>query len=139
MTTYRKIKPSSIGSPYKGDYEYLLIWLSPFGGVRQYLFSSTDGRREDSVKYSIVDTIADFRSIPNELDIEIDLMSKSLSRESFDYVASIFESNRILLVNKDATTIPIAISRSKKRTERVIKDFEIEFTIMLQEPDLLNV
>lgn len=139
MTTYRKIKPSSIGNTYKGDYEYLLIWLSPNGGVRQYLFSSTDGDKLQDFKATVIDTNADFRSVPNEEDISIELTSKSMSRETFDYVASIFKSNRIILVAKDSTETPIAIKSGKKITQRMIKDFEVKFKIMEQEPDLMNV
>ena len=91
------------------------------------------------MKSSVIDTIADFRSIPNQEDITIEMFSTSLNREEFDYVSSVLKSNRILLVGKDSTTIPVAIKSAKKRTQRLIKDFEIKFKIMLQEPDLMNV
>lgn len=139
MPIYRKIKPSSIRNSYKEDYEHLLIWLSPSGGIRQYLFSSTEGIREENLQSSVIDTIADFRSIPNKENITIEMFSTSLNREEFDYVSSVLKSNRILLVDKDSTTTPIAIKSAKKRTARLIKDFEIKFKIMLQEPDLMNV
>lgn len=139
MTTFRKIKPSSIGNPYKGDYEYMLMWLSPTGGIRLFLFSSSEGNETESFKSSVIDTDADFRSIPNAHNLEVDLTTKSLSRESFEYVSSIFESNRVISVGKDSSITPVAIMKAKKKTQKIIKDFTIAFTISLQEPSLMNV
>lgn len=139
MIVLRKILPSSIESSYKEDYEYMLFWISPDVGVRQWFFSSTDGRREDKFKSEVIDTNNDYRSIPNQQDIDISLVTKSLSREDFDYVTSIFSSNRIYLVSKSGNKTPISIDRTTKRTQRVIKGFEVSLDITLQEPDLMNV
>lgn len=139
MLVFRKIKPSSIETPYKEDYEYLLVWLSGGGGVRQFLFSSTNGVKEESFNASVIDTVADYRGVPNSLDTIIELFSTSLSRENYDYVSSVFNSNRIVVVNKDLSATPVAIKSAKKKTPRIVKDFDIKFKIMLQEPDLMNV
>lgn len=139
MTTYVKIKPSSIRIPYKEDYEYLLMWLSPSGGVRQWFFSTTEGTKIEKIKSSVIDTIADFRSIPNDIDPVIEMFAKSFSREEFDFVTSILESNRIIIVAKDATEIPAAIKSATKKTDRIAKDYSLKFKLMLKEPDLMNV
>lgn len=139
MSVFRKIKPSSINSPYKKDYEFLLMWLSPNGGVRQWFFSHTEGDRRDKYKNSTIDTDFDFRNVPVSQSIEIELNALSLSRSRYDYVTSLFETNRAILVNKDSTTIPIAIDNTTKKTERLQKDYAVSFKIMLQEPDLMNV
>ena len=139
MPVFRKIKPSSIGTPFKIDYEYLLMWLNSKGGVRQFYFSSTDSEQEDAFKALVIDSDSGYRSVPNRQDLSRDIIAKSLSREMFDYVATVFESNKIFLVQKDETLTSIAISSAKKKTNTDTKDFEMQLNIMLQEPDLMNV
>lgn len=139
MTTYVKIKPSSIRIPYKEDYEFLLMWLSPSGGVRQWFFSSTEGAKVEKFKSSVIDTIADFRGVPNDIDPSLEMTAKSFSREEFDFVTSILESNRIIIVAKDSTEIPAAIQSATKKTDRIAKDYRLTFQLMLKEPDLMNV
>lgn len=139
MPIFRKIKPSSIGTPFKVDYEYLLMWLNSSGGVRQFYFSSTDSEQQSSFKSIVIDSDSGYRSVPNIQDRIRKITSKSMSREMFDYVDTIFETNKIYLVDKDETLTSIAISSGKKITNTDTKDFEIKITIMLQEPDLMNV
>lgn len=139
MPVFRIIKPSSIGTPFKVDYEYLLMWLNSKGGVRQFYFSSTDSEQQDAFKSIVIDSDSGYRSVPNIQDKSRKINSKSLSREMFDYVATVFESNKIFLVDKDETLTSIAISSGKKITNTDTKDFEIRINIMLQEPDLMNV
>jgi len=139
MPTFRKIKPSSIDTPFKADYEYFLMWLNSGGGVRQFYFSSTDSEQQDAFKSLVIDSDSGYRSVPNTQEKSRDITAKSLSREMFDYVATVFESNKIYLVDKDETLTSIAISSGKKKTNTDTKDFEIQINIMLQEPDLMNV
>jgi len=139
MPVFRKIKPSSIGTPFKVDYEYLLMWLNSKGGVRQFYFSSTDSNQEDAFKALVIDSDSGYRSVPNRQDQSRKITAESLSREMFDYVATIFEANKMYLVDKDETLTSIAIASGKKITNTDTKDFEIKITIMLQEPDLMNV
>ena len=139
MPIFRIIKPSSIGNPQKVDYEYLLMWLNSSGGVRQFYFSSTDSNQESAFKSIVIDSDSGYRSVPNIQDQSRKIIAKSLSREMFDYIATIFETNKIFLVDKDETLTSIAISSGKKITNTDTKDFEIRINIMLQEPDLMNV
>ncbi len=139
MPVFRKIRPSSIGSPLKVDYEYLLIWLNSKGGVRQFYFSSTESEQQSAFKSLVIDSDSGYRSVPNTQDKSRKITAKSLSREMFDYVATIFEANKIYLVDKDETLTSIAIASGKKITNTDTKDFELRITIMLQEPDLMNV
>jgi len=139
MAFFRRIEPSSIYSSFKEEYEYLLNWISPNGGVRQWLFSSTDGRRQDKFKSIVIDTDSDYRSVPNTQDITIDVSSQSLSRDRFEYVSTLLKSNRIYLVSKSGVLTPVSIMSSNKNTVRNIKDYSISFKIKLQEPDILNV
>lgn len=139
MPVFRIIQPSSIGTPQKVDYEYLLTWLNSGGGVRQFYFSSTDSEQESAFKSLVIDSDSGYRSVPNIQDKSRKITAKSLSREMFDYVATVFESNKIYLVGKDETLTSIAISSGKKITNTDTKDFEIKINIMLQEPDLMNV
>lgn len=139
MPTFRIIKPSSIGTPQKVDYEYLLMWLNSGGGVRQFYFSSTDSEQEELFKSLVIDSDSGYRSVPNTQNKSRKITAKSLSREMFDYVATIFEANKMYLVDKDETLTSIAIASGKKITNTDTKDFEIRINIMLQEPDLMNV
>ena len=139
MPVFRKIQPSSIGSPQKVDYEYLLMWLNSGGGVRQFYFSSTESEQESKFKSIVIDSDSGYRSVPNTQDKSRKITAKSLSREMFDYLATIFETNKIYLVDKDETLTSIAIASGKKITNTDTKDFEIQLNIMLQEPDLMNV
>ena len=139
MPTFRIIKPSSIGNPLKVDYEYLLMWLNSSGGVRQFYFSSTDSNQESAFKSIVIDSDSGYRSVPNIQDRSRKITAKSLSREMFDYIATIFETNKIFLVDKDETLTSIAIASGKKITNTDTKDFDLRITIMLQEPDLMNV
>jgi hypothetical protein len=139
MIVFRKIKPSSIGDSLKEPSEYMIIWLAPNGGIRQYLFTSTENERTDNYRSKIIDTNSDFRSVPNTQSISIDLYSMALTKDSYDYVTSIFESNKVAIVDKDGSITPCAISRGKKRTRNILKDYDVSISVMLQEPDLLNV
>ena len=135
----RKITPSSLNSTYKGAYEYFLVWLAPNGGIRQWLFSSTDGGRKENYKSIVIDSKNSFRSVPNKKDTTILLNAKSLSKVDFDYVCSVFDSNIIHWVKPDSTHTQVAIKKGKKDLLNVVKDFSVEIEMMLQEPDLLNV
>ena len=136
---FRKIRSASRSTIGTEDYEYTLFWLSPSGGVRQWPFSSTLGRKNEAFRHKVIDTIADFRSIPNRQEITIDMFSRSLSRAEFDYVSSIFESDRIFMYKKsDGSRVSVAIERSRKRTLRRVKDYSVEFEIRLKEPELMN-
>lgn len=137
--SFRKILPGSFTDSYRLEYEHLVVWLSPNSGIRQWLFSSNDGRIEEKFKSIIIDTNDDYRSIPNEQEIDIFLTAKSLSNSDFEYIITLFKSPRIFLVDKENNSTPIAIGRGKKKKDKMLKDFEIEFSIMLQEPDLMNV
>ena len=139
MPTFRKIQPASIDTPLKVDYEYLLMWLNSVGGVRQFYFSSTESNQESAFKSLVIDSDSGYRSVPNTQDQSRKITAKSLSREMFDYVATIFETNKIYLVDKGETLTSIAISSGKKITNTDTKDFDIRINIMLQEPDLMNV
>ena len=139
MAIFRVIQPAPSVSSFKEEYEYLLSWISPSGGISQWYFSHTEGGEEVSFKSEVIDTTTDFRGVPNEEDIKIEINSMSLNREEFEFVATIFKSNRIERVFKDGSTKPVAIAKSKKKKPRNIKDFSISFTIMEQEPDLMNV
>lgn len=139
MPVFRKIKPASIETPQKVDYEYFLMWLNSGGGVRQFYFSSTDSEQKNAFKSLVIDSDSGYRSVPNTQDKTRDITAKSLSREMFDYVATVFEANKIYLVGKDETLTSIAIASGKKKTSTDTKDFQIDINIMLQEPDLMNV
>ena len=140
MPVFRKITASSTVSSYKGAYEYMLIWYSVSCGFRQWCFSSTFGIQTTNYKGVLIDNKQDYRGVPNEQEITIEMFTRAVSRQEFDYISSIFESNRVLMFDRlDMITIPVAIDRAKKRVDRIQKDFEIKFDINLQEPDLLNV
>lgn len=139
MITLRQISPSSLTTPYRERFEYLLVWISPNGGYRQWLFSHTDGKREEKFRSIIIDNNNDFRSVPNQQDITIDLMATSLNLDNINYVASIFESPRVVLVDKLGVETKVAIERGRKRLDNITKGFSVEFELMLQEPYLLNV
>ena len=115
------------------------MWLNSSGGVRYSYFSSTDSEQQSAFKSIVIDSDSGYRSVPNRHDDSRNITSKSLSREMFDYVLTIFEANKIYLVDKDETRTSIAISSGKKITNTETKDFEIMINIRLHEPYLMNV
>jgi hypothetical protein len=139
MATYRRVHTSSLDSSYREDFEYLLMWISPFGGVRQAAFTHTNNDREDSYSYTVIDGKNDFRNVPNTITPDIDLVTDNLSREEFDYISSIFESNRVKIVSKDSEVTFAAISQGRKRTPSTHKGYEIKLKLKLQEPPIMNV
>lgn len=139
MLSFRKIRLSGVEAPHKKDYEYHLMWISPDGGLRDWVFNSTDGDKEDKFKSIIIDTNSDFRSVPNSQEIIVELSTGSMTRNNFDYVASIFESPRIYLIGEFDEKITVAIKSASKETRRIQKDFSLSFNIMFKEPDLINV
>jgi hypothetical protein len=139
MTTFRQIAPNSTVRATNEDYEHFIVWLSAEGGVREWLFSHTDGRDTEAFKSFAIESLSEIRSVPYEDRIEVDCITRSLTREEFDYVKSIFKTNRAYKVLKDGTKIPIAIEPSKVRKQNMIKNFEIGFTFYYQEEDTLNV
>jgi len=139
MAVLRRIQPSSILSPEKEAYEYLLVWLSPFGGVRQWLFSHTDGGQEDSFGMVQVESLSDIRSVPNEEENEVEVLANTLTREDFDYITSIFKSNRVYLVSKAGVQTPVALLGGKKSKPNTLKNYSVKITFRYKEPDLLDV
>lgn len=139
MTAFRQIVPNSLVRASNEDYEHFLIWLSPEGGVREWLFSHTDGRETEDFDSFAIESLSDIRSVPYEDRIEVDCITRSLTKEEFEYVKSIYKSNRAYKVLKDGTKVPIAIESGKVRKRNMIKNFEIGLTFYYREEDVLNV
>lgn len=135
----RRVQPSSISSPQKEVYEYLLVWLSPFGGVRQWLFSHTDGGIEEEFNLLTIETASDIRSVPNEETTEVEVITNTLTREDFEYIKTIFKSPRVYLVSKAGEQTPVGILGGKISKPNTLKNYSITVKFIYREPDLLNV
>lgn len=139
MSVFRQVIPNSFINASNESFEHFLIWLSPNGGVRSWLFSSTEGETEEQFDNFSIETIDDIRSVPSMDRIEIQARTKSLESEQFDYVKSIFKSNRVYKVNKDFSKIPIAIKGRAVSQPNQLKEFEVRVAFSYQEEDILNL
>lgn len=139
MTTFRQISPNSSINTVNEKYEYYLTWLSPNGGIRSWFFSSTDGDKQTDYELFTIEGQTDIRSVPSEKREAVEVTTKSLESEEFDYIRSIMESNRVYQVNKDATRLPIAIVGGSIPRPNKNKEFEISIKFVYKEDDILNV
>lgn len=139
MSVFRQIIPNSFVNSVNERYEYYLVWLSPAGGIRSWLFSHTDGDREETFDNFMIESLTDIRSVPNEQREEVEVNTVSLDSEQFEYVKSIMSSNRVYQVFKDNTRLPIAIRTGKALRENKNKEFGVSVKFVYKEADLLNV
>ena len=139
MTTFRKIVPNSSVNAINERYEHFLTWLSKDGGVRQWFFSHTDGQETEDFDGFTLESVSDIRSITTEDRIIVDCTTRFLDSDTFDYVRSIFASNRVYKVLKDGSKIPIAVKQDKARRPNQIKNFELSLQFHYKEEDTLNV
>lgn len=138
MLVYRAINPTSERDSNFEKREFMLVWLSPFGGIRQYMFTSLVEVRED---YSLntLESSESIRSIPKEEVEEISLITESLSKNDYEFVRSILQSNKVWRVLKSGEEIPVSVLSEKIRREEKQKDYSLSITIRLKENPLLNV
>lgn len=132
------IAPSTANDNYQRG-EHCLVWLSTDGGIRQWLFSSSDNDEQERTRGFTIETNSSIRSIPFEKIKKFDLIAMSLDSERFDYVASILESNRIYSVSKDNELTALGIEGGRKNRSNDLKEFVIEFTVFEKEADVLNL
>lgn len=135
----RRVTPSSLELSNKEAYEYLICWYSPFGGIRQWMFSHTNGGREDAYNLNRIEGLTNIRSIPNMEENEVECNAVSLSREDLEYLRSIMQSPRHFIVKKDGSTIPIAVLNGSVKQPNQLKDLEFRLRFVYKEPDLLDV
>ena len=139
MTTFRKIVPDSTIRPLNERYEHFLIWLSKEGGVRQWFFSHSEGSEKEKYKGFAVESLTDIRSVPNSDRVVNVCKTRFMESATFDYVKSIFASNRVYKVTKSGEQIPIAVKHTTTKRPNQIKNFEIDLEFELKEEDVLNV
>ena len=138
MLVYRAINPTSTIRAQFEKREYMLVWLSQFGGVRQYMFTSQLSRRQD-YKLNVIETSESIRSVPEKEFEQIQLKTESLTEEEFFYVKSILGSNKVFRVLKSGEEIDVAVIGKKIRFDQKQKMYDFEVTIQLKEEDILNV
>lgn len=137
--TFRQVIPNSTINPVNEGYEHYLVWLSEGGGVRNWLFSHTDGEEMNEYKGLSIESLTDIRSIPTEKRDEVKIITRGLDADEYDYVRSILGSNRIYKVTKSNEKIPVAVKyRSQKRPNQN-KDYSLSLTLHFKESDTLNV
>lgn len=139
MTVFRQVIPNSALTARNEAYEYYLIWLSPSGGVRNWMFSHTDGEEETAYDSFVIEGLTDIRSIPKQKRKTAKVIARSLTAEHFDYVSSIAESNRIYQVKKDGTRIPVAVGSIDIPRGNQLKEFSVRLELIFKEQDILNV
>lgn len=132
--TFRRSTPSN------ERYVHFLMWLSPFiGGIRSYLFSHTDGSETRMFKNFMVETRSDIRSVPEEVRGKLILVATNMDIDTYDYVRTILESNRIFKVLRDGTQIPFAIKSAEIDEPNKNKGFSIKIELVPKEENVLNV
>lgn len=136
---FRSVVPLSSDNANYLRSEHLLVWLSPESGVRQWLFASSDNLEEERTRNLSVENQTSVRSIPYEKVKSLELVSRSIDSERFDYVASILESNQIYKVSKDNELTPLGIEQGRKQRTNDLKEFELEITVFFREDDVLNL
>lgn len=139
MPVFRQILPSSERDQRLEKYEYYLVWTSPFGGVRQWLFTNTDVTLNDNYKSEILETFNSIRSVPMEETNTVKLMATSLTELEFEYIKTIMQSNLVFRVAKDQSRTSVAVVSGRVRRKLMQKEYTIEVTIQFREPELLNV
>ena len=139
MSVFRQVVPNSFQNETNRAYEYFLIWLSPEGGVRSWLFSHTIGNSADSFSNTIVETINNIRAIPTMERESVIAMTGGIDSETFEYVKSIMASNRVYQVSAAGVKTPIAISGSKIIRDNRLKDFGLNISFTYKEKNILNV
>lgn len=133
MSYYRQITPSD------KEYNLYLAWLSPNGGIRQWLFSHTAGNTTSNVSNFEIESLTDIRSIPETSRTTYSVATRFLTADDYEYVASILKSNRVYQVLTSGTQIPVSIKGQKLRKPNQDKSFELEFEVSLMEENILNV
>jgi hypothetical protein len=139
MTTFRQVVPNSTINPSNVSYEHFLVWLSPNGGVRQWLFSHTEGSEEESFESYTIESLDNIRSVPSEDRVRYEVRTKSLDADTFAYVKSIMKSNRVFKVSKTGVFTPIAIRGGSIAKDNQIKEFELRIRFETKEEFILNV
>ena len=139
MTDFRKITPNSSLQSANERYQYLLAWLSPTSGVRMWYFSHTNGEQINNNKSFTIEGLNDIRNVPYESREEIQVESRYLSNIEFDYVRSIYQSNRIFQITPTGEQIPISIKQDKTEKPNQLNKYEISFTFTFKEDNTLNV
>lgn len=136
---FRSIIPPSIDNSNHERLEYFLVWLSPNGGVRQWLFASTENQEEERIRSFTIESSDNIRSIPYEDRKTVNLEAQSLDGDSFDYVKTILKSNLIKRVYKDGSSIPLAIEDGRTRRNNKLKEFSISLTVIHKEEGTLDL
>lgn len=139
MTTFRKIVPDSEVRPVNERYEHFLIWLSKDGGVRQWFFSHSEGSEIEEVKGFSLESLSDIRNVPSEDRLRFRCTTQFMDSNTFDYVRSIFASNRVYKVTKAGVQIPVAIRQDRTQRPNMVKNFSISMEFEYKEEDILNV
>lgn len=136
---FRQVVPNSSINSANLDYEFCLVWLSPLGGVRQWLFSHTKGNTSDGFNNTVIETDDNIRSIPVMEQTMIKAQTVDLDLDTFNYVKSIMSSNRVYQVSKVGVKAPIALNSGSILKDNKLKSFGVAIQFMYKENDILNV
>lgn len=139
MLAYRAVQPSSERDPNLEQYEFMLVWFNPGGGVRQWLFTQTNVRESEDFNLDILETSSDIRSIPTEEIKTVQIAASSLSKDEFEYIKSILRSNQVSRVSKDCVFTKIGVLSSRIRQNIQQKEYSIIIEIQFKEDPVLNV
>lgn len=139
MTTFRQVIPNSEQNPDNERFEYYLVWLSTGGGVRNWLFSHTEGSEVDDFKSFTIEGLDNIRSVPSMERLSVTATTMSMNQESFDYVKSVMSSNRVYVVDKTGAKTPIALRSGSLPQKNQLKEFKLKIRFSFQEANILNV
>lgn len=139
MTTFRQVVPNSVWNPNNARFEFYLVWLSVEGGVRNWLFSHTDGDEEQRYDNFVIEGIDNIRSVPSMERRSVTAITRSMDQETFDYVRSIMASNRVYCVDSTGVKTPIALKEGAVDQANKLKEFNLRIKFSFQEENVLNV
>lgn len=139
MPVFRVVYPASERDSRLIQYEYMLLWLSPSGGVRQWLFTNVNVSLNESFENTTIETLSSIRSVPNKEMTEISLVAESLSEEDYNYIKSLMQSNLVYRMDKEGGLTSVAIKSGSVNTSLKQKEYTIRINIQLKEPYLLDV
>ena len=139
MSVFRSIIPDSERQPANERYEHFMLWMSPSAPSRQWLFSHTNGSEDTEVDGFVLENETDIRSIPVNKRISYNCTTRFLTSKEFDYVRSIFDSNRVYKVLKSGVVIPVAVEQDRTTRGNKIKGFEVSMSFSLREEKTLSL
>lgn len=136
---FRRVVLHSETSALVANREVLLVWISPFMGLRSWMFNHTDQETEYMHEGEVIETGISIRSIPTKEQEKRTIRTTSLELRQYDYVRSVLASNKVVQLFRDGSTRDVAVRFRDETKDGRITGFSIELEITYVQEDVLNV